>query len=180
MRALLVAGLLVLFWGPWAGRAQGEEPGSALRVGGGPLYSTLRQGIPVGRAFMLGAAKPLRPWFQLGIEAAWLRVDGRTVSHDYGFYSYRTEPSDEVIVAATFRMQGPVDVGPAPFVEASHGGSLAPAGGASDLKWYSSVGIGLRFVVPAPWPDAEVCLRRHFWDDPDHRTLVEPRFALAF
>lgn len=193
-RGVVIVSLVLLVA---AGSARGADRAWVLRAGGGPLYPSADQGELLGRAFAVEVAKPLRPWFTLGLEAAWLHVDGSTL---YGWNTYtQVDPWNTAIVTARVRLQAPARTGPAPFVEASNGVSMPWGGGAeyrtyfgsgswysvnlpeaSSLQWVSSVGVGLRIVLPGRWPDPEVAVRRHLWDGGHVQRVVEPRVALGW
>lgn len=194
-RCLIVVLLVVA---GYASSAAGADRGWVMRVGGGPLYPSGDDGDLLGRAFAVEVAKPLRPWFTLGLEAAWLHVDGMSW-YDWNTY-VQVDPWNDAIVTARFRLQAPARVGPVPFVEASSGISMPWGGGAeygyvvlgpgywygtfrpeaSGLQWVNSVGAGLRVVLPGKWPDPEVGVRRHLWDGGKVPRVVEPRIALSW
>lgn len=186
---------LVLLLG--AGSAWGADRAWVLRAGGGPLYPSADDGELLGRAFAIEVAKPLRPWFTFGLEAAWLHVDG---SSQYGWNTYtQVDPWNDAVVSARIRLQAPARTGPVPFLEASNGVSMPWGGGreyrnyvgpgsywsalvpeASGLQWASAIGAGLRIVLPGTWPDPELGIRRHLWDGGHVDHVVEPRLALSW
>ncbi len=176
-----------------AGAAWGGGPDWTWRASGGVLYPSTTDGPFLGRAFTVGMAAPVKPWCLLGFEAGWMRVDGATEPSYFGA-SYRRDPWTDLTVAGTFRLQANVRVGPAPFVETTQGLSMPSGGGGavdsppyafaiaedSSVHWTTAVGFGVRVVVPGPWPDPEVALRKHLWDGGLVRSVVEPRLAVTW
>ncbi len=187
--ALLVAGLCVVT----AGVAWGGVPDRVWRAGGGVLYPSTSDGSFLGRAFAVGVAAPVRSWCLLGLEAGWMRVDGRSQYSGPG-YLYRRDAWTDLAVSASLRLQAIVRVGPAPFVETTQGLSMPSGGGGavdappyafgiaedSSVHWTTTVGIGVRVGVPGRWPDPEVAVRKHLWDGGLVRAVVEPRVALTW
>ena len=174
--------------------ALGADDGWVVQAGYGPLYPSTTNYSFLGRSMSLAAAKPLKPWFLFGTAAEWYRLDPRESQGSN--VSTRTEAWDAIVLSATFRVQPPVRVGPAPFVTASSGLSWTGGGdtytswygnpyaywyqGRESLVWASSIGLGVRVVLPGAWPDAEFEMRRMTWIDNPVSTLFAPRFAITF
>lgn len=194
MRRLAAAVLVLAAMHVGVGVACAEGDGWVVQAGYGPLYPSTTDYSFLGRSMSVSAAKPLKPWFLFGPAVEWYRLDPH--ESPGSIVSIRTEAWDAIVVSATFRVQPPVRVGPAPFLTASSGLSLTAGGdtytswygnsysftyhGRKSLVWASSIGLGVRVVAPGRWPDAEFEIRRTAWIDSAVYTLFAPRFAIMF
>lgn len=194
MRKLAAIAVAIVWLGVWAGSVLGAERPVVLQAGGGALFPSTTDGPFLGRSYFVSVARPLRPWFLLGGEASWYKIDS---SRDWSYWGVSEISAwNSVVVAATFRLQVPVRVGPAPFLVASSGAAWSNGGdttfwsiggpfasiydGPDQTVWTSSVGLGVRAILPGDWPDIEVSARKTSWITTRISSLVEPRLSLSW